>query len=283
MIQTLRGNTGRVMEVIALKQQGILEITGRDAIKFFQGYCTCNLEALVPGKSLLGAITNIQGRVETTFIVALDSEHQLTESTNQSLLISMHRDMVNPIIQLLQHYIVFSKATLIDRSSDLYCYGVMSCAPLADQFTVSIEQRSARQEIWTNQVLGAAISDNQWQEQDIEEGLVWINEAQRGRFQPYELGLSTNGAVDFQKGCYLGQEIIARVQYRGKPKKVLINAEADGESYPGQQVYTEDNTLCGEIVASIQTKTGALCAAIVDSTVREQPIHSDTAVLTIRL
>ncbi|MFL2536779.1 MAG: hypothetical protein ACJ0RQ_11260 [Candidatus Azotimanducaceae bacterium] len=98
------------MEVIALKNQSVLEITGRDAIKFFQGYCTCNLDDLAPGKSLLGAITNIQGRVETTFIAALDSNHQLTDAPGQSLLISMRRDMVQPTIQLLKQYIVFSKA-----------------------------------------------------------------------------------------------------------------------------------------------------------------------------
>lgn len=269
------------MEFIALKDQSVLEITGRDAIKFFQGYCTCNLDELAPGKSLLGAITNIQGRVETTFIAALDSNHQLTDALGQSLLISMRRDMVKPMIELLQHYIVFSKANLIDRSDDLYCYGVMSSAPLADQFTVNIDQRSARQELWTNRILEDATSDNQWQEKDITDGLIWINQTQRGRFQPFELGLSTNGAVDFQKGCYLGQEIIARVHYRGKPKKVLVRGSAEGNCILGQSIYAQGSTACGEIVAAVKTENGALCAAVIDAAMSSQPLQTETVNLTI--
>lgn len=269
------------MEVIALKNQSVLEITGRDAIKFFQGYCTCNLDDLAPGKSLLGAITNIQGRVETTFIAALDSNHQLTDAPGQSLLISMRRDMVQPTIQLLKQYIVFSKANLVDRSDDLFCYGRLSCAPLEGQFTVEIDQRPGRQELWTDQILSTALSDTQWQEKDIADGLIWINQAQEGRFQPFELGLSSNGAVDFQKGCYLGQEIIARVHYRGKPKKVLIQVIAEDDCILGQSIYSDNNTVCGEIVAAVKTESGALCAAVIDSAIRSRSLHTETAKLTI--
>ena len=66
------------MTVTALTDQGILEIRGRDAVKFLQGYCTCDSLKLTENQALYGAITNIQGRVETTFVAILDTAHVLT-------------------------------------------------------------------------------------------------------------------------------------------------------------------------------------------------------------
>ncbi|MCH9820716.1 MAG: hypothetical protein K0U58_07705, partial [Gammaproteobacteria bacterium] len=86
------------MTVTALTDPGILEIRGRDAVKFLQGYCTCDLLTLTENQALYGAITNIQGRVETTFIAILDTAHVLTPLDEPSILLRMSRTCL-PYIQ----------------------------------------------------------------------------------------------------------------------------------------------------------------------------------------
>ncbi len=232
-----------------LAHVGFLQVSGTDAVKFMQGYSTCNLDNLHPHQVMPGAICDIQGRMLTSFRIL---KHQNT------LILRMHRPLVPKTIAFLNKYIVFSKASVTDISDDLHCYGRMPCEHTAmsgslltamsglpltaityqedDQgMTLNLGDR---QELWLRdelksklprkpeQASEAATQRQAWALAEIEAGMVWVEEATSGQFIPQMFNYDKLGAIDFDKGCYLGQEVVARLQYRGALKRRLHRLES---------------------------------------------------------
>ena len=162
------------MNVTALTDQGILEIRGRDALKFLQGYCTCDLLKSTHNQSLYGAITNIQGRVETTFVATLDTAHLLSPAGEPSILMRMSRTCLPDIRDFLAKYVVFSKAILIDRSQDIACYGCDDAQSMPAGLVITIPQRPDACEFWTTESITANTNLDVWRCAEIKRGLTWL-------------------------------------------------------------------------------------------------------------
>lgn len=270
------------MNVSALTDQGILEIRGRDAVKFLQGYCTCDLLKLTQNQSLYGAITNIQGRVETTFIATLDTAHVLSSADEPSILLRMSTTCLPDIRDFLAKYVVFSKATLVDRSQDIVCFGLDQAPLQPTGIVVSIPQRPDAFELWTTESIKATTHLDAWRRSEIIAGLTWLDRRQAGQYQPFELGLADNAGIDFQKGCYLGQEIIARVHYRGKTKSVFRVGLAEGACRPGDRIYREPTQPCGEVINAAPSDSGTDCSVIIQSSALNLPLTVNARPLTLR-
>ncbi|MBV1877278.1 MAG: hypothetical protein KUG79_06525 [Pseudomonadales bacterium] len=264
-------------ELIALPQFGFLSITGRDALKFLQGYTTCDLNDLTPNQSLPGAICNIKGRMIANFqLIAL----------NDGFLLRLNRDLIDDVASFLGQYIVFSKATITDLSATRYCYGLMTAmdnVPQAlyqithnqithDQITSDDEYTilcvaDQRWEIWSSKEQPAAIDQSDWQAQEIASGYAWIDLHSKDEYLPQMFNLHNIGGISFDKGCYLGQEIIARMQYRGDLKKCLHLCQAErplaAGVAAGDIIYNQQNKAIGKVIshqagsflAVIQTKS----------------------------
>ena len=211
---------------IPLGHFGFLKISGVDAITFLQGYTTCDLAALKDDSAQLGAICNIQGRMLASFIVI---------QQGQDLILRMHQSLVPKTIAFLTKYIVFSKAELADISENLYCYGSLdpestpgeSPYPMkTDNGAITIDLGN-RRELWRNSKQTAEATDmiRQWSDAELEAGVAWIDEKSCEEHLPQTLNYQHLGGISFTKGCYLGQEIVARMQYRGALKKRLHRIE----------------------------------------------------------
>lgn len=206
-----------------LSHFGFLRVSGVDAVSFMQGYTTCNLEALVPGKVQMGAICNLQGRMLCSFLVIRD---------DQDLVFRLTRAQVQPCIEFLSKYIVFSKATLADWSENLVCYGSLETVITDDEVSADdcyVDEKGIhvllgnRQEHWLHEEPDAGIATDAlaFIDAEIKEGIAWVNESSADRYLPQMFNYHEKGAIDFEKGCYLGQEIVARTQYRGELKRKL--------------------------------------------------------------
>ena len=248
-----------------LAHVGFLQVSGTDAVKFMQGYSTCNLDNLHTHQVMPGAICDIQGRMLTSFRIL---KHQNT------LILRMHRPLVPKTIAFLNKYIVFSKASVTDISDDLHCYGRMPCEHTAMSGTSLTAMSGSlltamsglpltaityqeddqgmtlnlgdRQELWLRDGLRSGLRDElksklprkpeqaseaatqrqAWALAEIEAGMVWVEEATSGQFIPQMFNYDKLGAIDFDKGCYLGQEVVARLQYRGALKRRLHRLES---------------------------------------------------------
>jgi folate-binding protein YgfZ len=211
---------------IQLEHFGFLKISGVDAVNFLQGYTTCDLAALTDDSAQLGAVCNIQGRMLASFIIIRQG---------QDLILRMHKALVAKTIAFLTKYIVFSKAELTDISENLYCFGAPHAksaarespySTMTDNGTITIDLGN-REERWASADQTTVITGmiEQWADAELDAGIAWIDENSCEAYLPQTLNYHQLGGISFTKGCYLGQEIVARMQYRGELKKRLHRIE----------------------------------------------------------
>jgi len=263
---------------IALSQFGFLEIRGVDAEKFLQGYCTCDLDRLKSGHPVYGALTNIQGRVEATF-AAQRLTDALESREDPGLILRLHRSLVAPILAQLQKYIVFSKAQLIDRTDDIHCYGFEGESSLPQQ-AQSIDPSSHRRELWSREIIQSDESETDWIARDLLAGRIWISNEASGLYLPQELGMDHAGGIDFDKGCYLGQEIIARLHFKGQTKQTLtlykIPQAVDFETET--PITNTEGTAVGHVLQCAWSEHGRLVAALIQRSAMDAELRiGDTA------
>lgn len=232
---------------------GFLGVTGKDASTFLQGYTTCDLSTLDDTRSSMGAICNIKGRMVTSFRIARHRD---------VLLLRMHRDLVAPTITFLSRYIVFSKAEMHDVSGEYQVVGVFGDSPVEGldarnpEAVASSDTRlllrvgPGRAELWVRDTPPvASLSPENWDLAEIESGLAWVTPVSTDQYLPQMFRYDEVAGVNFEKGCYLGQEVVARAHFRGKVKRSLERATAAGLVSPGATVRNGDRDV-GQVVAS---------------------------------
>ena len=240
-------------QYIYLNHFGFLKISGVDAIPFLQGYTTCDLSKLHDDEAKLGAICNIQGRMLASFIVIRQG---------QDLILRMHESLVPTIVEFLTNYIVFSKATLIDISQTLLCYGSLALGsmPHTSPFAVKKNEDSIivnlgnRIEHWTS-AKASAFSEKlitTWFDAELEAGISWVDRKSYAKHLPQTLNYHQLGGISFDKGCYLGQEVIARMKYRGALKKQLhkIDVNPKNRTLDSGNIIIEGSTSCLAVITN---------------------------------
>jgi folate-binding protein YgfZ len=234
----------------ALKDFGFLTVTGRDAQKFLQGYTTCDLEDITEHEVRAGAICNIKGRMVCNFLVCREPE---------GFLLRHKLNLIAPTIAFLGKYIVFSKATLEDCSEKLRCYGSMNAE---DNFPQTLHEISVipagralnlgahRTEIWSQETLQADQDDSLWVAEELKAGVVWVDDITTEEYIPQMFNLHGLGGISFEKGCYLGQEIVARMQYRGELKNRLHIGQSKEVLPIGTKVLNTEGKAAGAVVGA---------------------------------
>lgn len=172
---------------------------GDDALLFLQGQLSCDMREVGPNKLTLGCYCNSKGRViAAPYLYAVpDGFHLIVPS-----------DLAQSFVHSLARVIVFSKANLNNVS--------VKYPAIPD---LENPQFSIAPGIGFTLGQATPAPEDAWQARLIEIGIPIIGQAQSGKFLPHDLGFVALGAVSFTKGCYVGQEIITRMQYKGKLKK----------------------------------------------------------------
>ncbi len=216
----------------------ILTVAGNDAAKFLQGQITCNINDITDIKSSLGAMCNPKGRAITTFLLVKNAD---------AFLMVLPQELLASVKKRLQMYVLRSDVTLTDSSDELCLIGLADGVAQAEQtpdfsasrqenIAVNLQNRSLiiakadnAQKLWSEQVqLGFQPDDSaQWRYLDIVSGIPWLTAATSEEFIPQMLNLDKLGGISFNKGCYTGQEIVARTHYLGKAKREMFVAECD--------------------------------------------------------
>jgi len=278
-----------------LAHEGILAVRGSDAGKFLQGQLTCNLNYLSQEQSSLGARCMVKGRMQSSFRIVPEGN---------GLLLAMARGLIDAQLADLKKYAVFSKATLTDDSASWVRFGLEHAeqallalgldVPAADGATVrehgliAIRVSPGRVELWVpaeqahnvQQQLAGTLSEgslNDWLLGQIRAGIGQVFEQTRELFIPQMINLQAVGGVSFKKGCYTGQEIVARMQYLGKLKRRqyrLALAVADVPA-PGSQIFSPTHgSAVGEVVLAAACEQGCeLLAVISADAVEDDNLH----------
>lgn len=190
-------------------------LMGNDAEKFLQGQLTCDVKKLGDDYTPT-AICNLKGRVHFgLWLKKIDTGFELI----------LADDLANDFGKHLKKYGAFSKINL-SEPTPIYP-AIKDQKPTFDKD--NHQQASA------------------WEQLSIATGNYWITKATSELFQPQELRLHQRGGVSYDKGCYLGQEIVARLYFKATPKSYLHRIAFDNLAYLNPKI---------NIVNQIATKQG---------------------------
>lgn len=246
----------------ALPFLSVLKITGTDAAAFLHGQFTSDINRLAEGEVQLSAWCNPKGQIIANFIIS--------RTVNEYILL-LPKQMSTTFARRLGMYVLRSDVTVQICDESIQCIGVKQAGDqpaVADNLEQVLPQATAGQNDLTwlpvpgnrNRVIITApehilrnawpklspaftpVGSHHWQLFDILDGLPWILEATTEAFLPQYLNLDRLQAVSFSKGCFPGQEVIARLQHRGKVKQqlVILNVENESPIHPGDKVYASD-------------------------------------------
>ena len=225
-----------------LEQEALLHISGPDTLKFLQGQTTCDTRKVDALHAAPGLFCTPQGRVICDFL--------LFEVAPEHVALRLRRDIRQQSATSFGKYIIFSKAS-IDADSESHTtvavWGAGAAAALraifclfpterfgavcTDTFTlVQTDEQGSHFECFLQQqasgdylaAMTAAMpqaTEADWRAQQIRAGVARIESATVGEFVPQVLNYDLTGHISFKKGCYTGQEVIARLHYLGKSKR----------------------------------------------------------------
>ena len=228
---------------INLSPLGIIKVAGPDAEKFLQGQLTCDVREITEQQSRLGAHCDHKGRMQATFrLFKYEADYYL----------QIPKNLIEHLLTTLKKYAIFSKVTLTDVSTEWQQLGIsgpdslaiinelfaqsaptqidtVSCTeqtiiiriPSNDSPRFSLLAKNTTIENLTQRLQShCQLADfSHWQLLDIEAGIPSLCPETTGLFTPHQINYPAVNGVSFNKGCYTGQEIVARMHYLGKLKQ----------------------------------------------------------------
>ncbi len=260
--------TNRVLNMITnLSNLGLIKVTGDDAETFLQGQFTNDVRQVTNKNSQLSAMCSPKGRVIVNF--------RLFKRDNAYYLL-LPKDSLAASLKRLQMYVLRSKVKLENASDNLYPIGIIgSTENLTNENStiLKVADTQPRSIIITDTPekfvdCGEKMSnESEWQRLDILAGLPQIVAATKEAFVPQMLNYDILGGISFKKGCYTGQEVVARMQYLGKLKRRMYLAKIQTAQLPqpGDALYiSSDEQNVGKIVnASFDINGSAIVLAVI--------------------
>ena len=215
----------------------MLAFRGADAARFLQGQLSADVEKLDIGASTLSGLHSAQGR--TLAILAL------LRTAGDEILAVLPRELVNVVELRLRKYILRAKVRIEDVSETLRVIGSSGSAGSADE-TAQLawgDRRVLLLPATRVAEFGSTARElADWERADIRCGLPQVYTSTSEAFVAQMLNLDLLGAIAFDKGCYTGQEVIARAHYRGRVKRRLQRWHAADGAVPraGDSARTAD-------------------------------------------
>ena len=239
--------------VVRLSDWGVIRAAGDDAATFLQGQLTQDVLSLGAGQARLAGYCSAKGRLSATFV--------LWQDMPGTLLLACSADLLAPTLKRLQMFVLRSRCKLSDASTEISLWGLAGTAtaqrlgggapPAVWAATGAGDQRrtirlpdgdgSARYlHAAPADALppeGPTISLDEWRWLEVSSGVARIAAATAEQFVPQMVNLEVVGGVSFSKGCFPGQEVVARSQYRGTLKRRAFVLESAVVAQPGEEVF----------------------------------------------
>lgn len=246
--------------ITSLSHLGLLEISGNDAVAFLQGQVTNDVKMLDGSNFQYAGYCSPKGRLLALFLAFAHADH---------LHLQMPLSILEPIMKRLKMYVMRSKVTITDKSTEIVCFGIagpnadntlmtlFNITPLLPKKIITLEDvtlmrltgETPRYLLFTHtqnaERIWRALSENYtkvgksvWDYLEIQAGIPEIVPATQEAFVPQMVNLDSLDGINFKKGCYTGQEIVARTHYLGKVKRRTKLAN----------INTEDTPVAGDII-----------------------------------
>jgi hypothetical protein len=262
---------------VPLTHLGLIRATGEEAAGFLHNLLTNDVNHLRPGQVQHNSLCSAKGRMMASFLIWREGADYLLQ---------LSQDLHAGVLRKLGMYVLRSKVKLADASADLAVVGVagagiqplvaglgidiaenMRSAPFAGGTAIRLDARryllalktDAAPAVWQRIVPTATPTGTAvWRWLEIQAGVPRITAATQEEFVPQMANFELIGGVSFQKGCYPGQEIVARTQYLGKLKRRMYLAHLPVEASAGAQLYSAElaEQSCGMVVDAVPAPGG---------------------------
>lgn len=272
-----------------LSHFGLISVHGKDAETFLQGQLTNDVSEVDPEHSQLTGLCNPKGRLLASFRLFRHGD---------SYYLCLPVSMVEDVLKRLRMYVLRSEVTLEDAGDTFVHLGIsggdaadtlsdfVGSLPAAvgdvcvedNRIVIQIPGIHPSYEVFTTEeqatrlwdqlnVKSAPVGTEAWRLLDILAGIPVIYPQTREAFVPQMANLQLIDGVSFTKGCYTGQEIVARMQYLGKLKRRMYRARVNSDTapQPGDDVYPANDSQqsCGQLVSVASHPDGDYAALVV--------------------
>ena len=239
----------------ALPQLGVIRARGEEAAKFLQGQLTQDVVLMKPGESRLAGYCNAKGRLLASF--------RVLRSAADELLLVTSADSLPATLKRLSMFVLRAKLKLSDATAELQLCGLLGDATLSIASgagrTGAISQSGTEntgtfviplppadgvaRALWlapagTPLPAGPAVPLADWLLAEVRAGVARITPPVAEAFVPQMLNYESVGGVNFKKGCYPGQEVVARSQFRGAIKRRAFVGQVVGAAQAGQEIFS---------------------------------------------
>ncbi len=297
IIQAMDTSTTSLSGIAALKNLGVIRAAGEDAIKFLQGQLTQDVALMGLNEAHLAAFCSNKGRMQASFVVFKRSEHEILMVCSAGLL--------QQTIKRLSMFVLRDKVKLLDASADFSLFGLVGSAIDAIESIAGHDRIHWSKHDFYDQTLvflypgagferalccapaatpppgGTTLAPGIWEWLEVQSGIAMITQPIFEAFVPQMLNYESVGGVNFKKGCYPGQEIVARSQFRGTLKRRAYLVHGDAAMTLGQEVFhlLDSAQPCGMVAACAAHPEGGFDAIVSMKTAAA--LDSDNGRLTL--
>lgn len=260
---------------VRLEHLGVIRVQGQDAATFLQGQLSNDVLLLKPGQARLAAYCSAKGRVLASFMV-LKTIGQ--EGAEPEFLLIIQRDVLEATLKRLRMFVLRAKAVLSEASADYVLTGLLGGVAVPDDLpaapwsAIGMDPHTVLIRLHTVLELPRALMVRpvqavessaaaqplplaDWLWLETLSGVPLIHAALADQLVPQMLNYESTGGVSFKKGCYPGQEVVARSQFRGTLKRRLYLVRTSVPLQPGQDVLSHPSV---EDVTGLVVQAAAL-------------------------
>ena len=251
-----------------LEHWGVIRAQGADAVSFLHNQLTQDFVLLGQSEARLAGYCSAKGRMLASFIG--------WKTGPEEVLLACSRDLLAPTLKRLSMFVMRAKVKLSDASQDFHLYGAAGAAVPAElpaapwsrletaagswirqpgaegvaRALLCLPAQQAQSEVLHGTNL-ADLAPALWQWLEVRSGIAMVSAPVIEEFVPQMLNYESVGGVNFKKGCYPGQEVVARSQYRGALKRRAQIFHAGAEPKVGQEVFhaSDADQPCGLVAA----------------------------------
>jgi tRNA-modifying protein YgfZ len=220
------------MQRALLTRYGLLSVTGEEARAFLHAQLTNDIANLPADRAGLAGWCSAKGRLLASFLVV---------PAPSGFLLQVARDLAPAVAKRLAMFVLRAKVKIADESDAWQQHGVWDAPWTGPEVAWKDDVATIRVGEGRFLQIGKQLAEpinapeEQWAIQEIRAGRPLITAATQDQFVPQMVNLEQIGGVDFRKGCYPGQEIVARAQYRGQVKRRMVKLAAPAPLQPGQE------------------------------------------------
>ena len=261
--------------MIILDNLTVITFSGEGAEELLQGQLTCDVLKVSEEQSSLGALCNVKGRVVSSFILTFENPNQfnlicLKETSSKTIgalekyipfyKVEVKQDNNYQLFALAKPEVKIQDLETSNEQNTFYYKGLKLIDYLEKEFFLVVSKKNDNSPLITSTPLSNDI--NKWNVDDIYADNIEITQELSGLYTPHELNYQKTQRVDFEKGCYTGQEIVARMHYRAKNlPKIRLGQITKGAVQENMTIQTKLRKKVGNILKVAKKEEGLICIA----------------------